>query len=98
MKKRKYGFWDIFETIKVCTHYIVNGEKIDYFPYDVTDIEITPVYEEVKGWNTDLTKLTSFADSPKELKDYVTYLEGLLEVPITIVSVGPDRKQTLRTK
>lgn len=89
---------DCFETINVCTHYIVNGEKIDYFPYDVNDVEVTPVLEEVKAWNTDLTKLTTYADSPKELKDYVTYLEGLLEVPITIVSVGPDRTQTLETK
>jgi len=89
---------DCFETINVCTHYIVNGEKIDYFPYDVNDVELIPVLEEVKGWNTDLTKLTSYEDSPKELKDYVVYLERLLEVPITIVSVGPDRTQTLETK
>ena len=89
---------DCFETINVCTHYIVNGEKIDYFPYDVNDVELIPVLEEVKAWNTDLTKLTSYDDSPKELKDYVKYLEELLEVPITIVSVGPDRTQTLKTK
>ena len=89
---------DCFETINVCTHYIVNGEKINYFPYDVNDVELIPVLEEVKAWNTDLTKLNSYEDSPKELKDYVKYLEELLEVPITIVSVGPDRTQTLKTK
>lgn len=89
---------DCFETINVCTHYIINGEKIDYFPYDVNDVDLIPVLEEVKAWNTDLTKLTSYDDSPKELKDYVKYLEELLEVPITIVSVGPDRTQTLKTK
>ena len=89
---------DCFETINVCTHYIVNGEKIDYFPYDVNDVELIPVLKEVKAWNTDLTKLTSYEDTPKELKDYVEYLERLLEVPITIVSVGPDRTQTLETK
>jgi adenylosuccinate synthase len=89
---------DCFETINVCTHYIINGEKMDYFPYDVNDVEVTPVLEEVKAWNTDLTKLTSYNDAPKELKDYVTYLERILEVPITIVSVGPDRTQTLETK
>jgi len=89
---------DSFETINVCTHYIINGEKMDYFPYDVNDVEVTPVLEEVKAWNTDLTKLTSYNDAPKELKDYVTYLERILEVPITIVSVGPDRTQTLETK
>ena len=87
-----------FETIQVCTHYIVNGEKIDYFPYDVQDVELTPVYEEIKGWNCDLTELSDYSNAPKELKDYVEYLERNLEVPVTVVSVGPDRKQTLINK
>lgn len=86
---------DSFETIKVCTHYLINGEKVDYFPYDINDVEITPVYEERKGWNCDLTKLDNYANAPQQLKEYVTYLEEKLEVPITVVSVGPDRKQTL---
>lgn len=89
---------DKFETIKVCTNYIINGEKVDYFPFDIDDVEVIPAYEEVKGWNTDLTKLTDFADAPQELKDYVAYLERNLEVPVTVVSVGPDRTQTLNTK
>lgn len=89
---------DKFDTIKVCTHYIINGEKVDYFPFDISDVEVTPVYEDVKGWNSDLTKLTNFADAPQELKDYVSYLERNLEVPVTVVSVGPDRTQTLNTK
>lgn len=89
---------DKFETIRVCTHYIINGEKIDYLPFDINDVEVTPVYEDVKGWNADLTKLTDFSDAPQELKDYVTYLERNLEVPVTVVSVGPDRTQTLNTK
>jgi adenylosuccinate synthase len=86
---------DTFKTIRVCTHYIINGEKFDYFPYDITDSEITPVFEDFEGWNCDLTKLTSYDDAPKALKDYVLYLEKQLEIPITVVSVGPDRKQTL---
>lgn len=89
---------DNFETIKVCTHYIINGEKLDYFPFDINDAEVTPVYEDIKGWNSDLTKLNSYADTPNELKDYIRYLERNLEVPVTIVSVGPDRTQTLNTK
>jgi adenylosuccinate synthase len=84
-----------FDTLKVCTHYIINGKKIDYLPFDVVDSDIEPVYETIKGWKTDLTKLTSMADAPQELKDYVAYLEKHLEVPITTVSVGPDRTQTL---
>jgi adenylosuccinate synthase len=56
------------------------------------------VYEDIPGWGTDLTALTSYATAPQALKDYVTYLERHLEVPVTTVSVGPDRKQTLATK
>lgn len=87
-----------FDKIKVCTHYIIDGEKYDYFPYDVNDVEVTPVYEEIDGWNCDLTGLSSYDDAPKELKAYVQYLERNLEVPITVVSVGPDRTQTLYNK
>ena len=89
---------DGFETIRVCTHYIINGEKYDYFPYDVSDMDVQPVYEDIKGWNCDLTKLASYADAPEELKAYVRYLEQKLEVPVTTVSVGPDRTQTLQNK
>ena len=87
-----------FEEIKVCTHYIIDGERYDYFPYDVTDVDVEPVYETIKGWNCDLTELSSYEESPTELKDYVEYLEQNLEVPITVVSVGPDRTQTLSNK
>lgn len=89
---------DAFEKISVCTHYIIDGERYDYFPYDVNDVEVTPVYEELDGWNCDTTGLTSYDDAPAALKAYVEYLEQKLEVPITVVSVGPDRKQTLNNK
>lgn len=89
---------DAFETIQACTHYLIDGERYDYFPYDVNDVEVVPVYEEIKGWNCDTTKLTSFESAPQELKDYVHYLEQKLEVPIATVSVGPDRTQTLNNK
>jgi adenylosuccinate synthase len=89
---------DGFETIRVCTHYIIDGETYDYFPYDVTDMDVQPVFEDIKGWNCDLTQLTSYEDAPQELKDYVLYLEQKLEVPVTTVSVGPDRTQTLENK
>lgn len=89
---------DKFDTIRVCTHYMIDGERYDYFPYDVNDVEVVPVYEDFKGWNCDTTKLSSYNDAPKELKDYVEHLERNLEVPITVVSVGPDRKQTLNNK
>jgi adenylosuccinate synthase len=89
---------DSFETIKVCTHYKINNEVIDYFPYSINDDEVTPIYKEVKGWNTDLTKIKEGEDFPQELHDYIVYLEELLETPITIVSVGPDRNQTIIRK
>ncbi len=83
-----------FKTISVCTHYIYNGEKIDYFPYELID-DLTPVYKEMKGWNTDLSEVGSMEDVPAELADYISYLEAELGVPITMVSIGPDRKQIL---
>jgi adenylosuccinate synthase len=84
-----------FETIRVCTHYIYKGETIDYFPYDVVDNEVIPVYTDLSGWNVDLTKVRSENEFPKELSEYILFLEKELEVPIKIVSVGPDRNQTI---
>jgi adenylosuccinate synthase len=84
-----------FDTIRVCTHYLINGEKTDRFPYDLTDVELVPVYEDLRGWKADLTGLSSYDDAPDALKEYVSFLEAQLEVPISVVSVGPDRKQTL---
>ncbi len=88
----------VFEKIKVCTHYKINGELEEYLPYDITNLEIEPIYEELEGWNCDLTELDSYDNAPQALKNYVTYLEKALEVPITVVSVGPDRKQTLNNQ
>jgi adenylosuccinate synthase len=85
----------IFDSIQVCTHYLVNGEKVTDFPFDVNDLDYTPVYESLPGWNCDLTQLDEYSRSPEELKKYVSYLEDKLQVPIKVVSVGPDRKQTL---
>lgn len=84
-----------FETVKVCTHYEYNGEKVDYMPYDLVHNEAIPVYKEIKGWHKDLTNLSSIDEIPAELHAYIEFLERELNTPITIVSVGPDRKQTL---
>jgi adenylosuccinate synthase len=86
----------VFEHINVCTHYLIDGQKVTEFPFDVTDLNIEPIYEKLEGWNCDLTALESYNDSPKALKDYVTYLEQQLNIPIRVISVGPDRKQTLQ--
>ncbi|MDG2165221.1 MAG: adenylosuccinate synthetase, partial [Flavobacteriales bacterium] len=82
-------------TIKVCTHYKYNGEIIDHLPYNIEGHKIKPIYKELPCWKEDLTGLTDMSGLPKELIDYVTYLEKELETPITIVSVGPDRTQTI---
>lgn len=84
-----------FETIKVCTHYTYKGELIDHLPFDIDAKYVQPVYKTLKGWNADLTGLRSIDELPKELEQYIHYLEEALHVPITIVSVGPDRSQTL---
>ena len=84
-----------FETIKVCTHYKYKGELTDHLPFDIDAKYVEPVYKTLKGWNADLTGLRSIDQLPKELEQYIHYLEEALQVPITIVSVGPDRSQTL---
>ncbi len=85
----------IFDEIKACTHYLINGEKVHDFPFDINDHDITPVYESVPGWKKDLTKLEKLEEAPDSFRSYVDYLEKQLNVPIRVVSVGPDRKQTL---
>lgn len=87
---------DGFPTIKACTAYEVDGNVTRDFPYSIDDPErVKPVYTELPGWNTDLTAATSEDKFPKEFKDYIAFLERELEVPVVIVSVGPDRTQTI---
>ncbi len=85
---------DGFETIKACVAYKQNGQEIDYFPYDINE-GIEPVYVEMPGWNVDMTKMTSEDEFPEEFNAYISFLESELEVPVKIVSVGPDRAQTI---
>ena len=84
-----------FSTINVCTHYQTADGKIDHLPFSIAPKDVTPVYETLPGWEEDLTKMTDEAAFPKNFKDYINYLENALETPIKIVSVGPDRKQTI---
>ena len=83
------------ENIQVCTHYKYNGELIDYLPFDASEDTIEPVYKELAAWKDDLTQLSSIDDAPSQLIDYIDFLEKELETPIVVVSVGPDRTQTL---
>mgnify|MGYP001309093491 FL=1 len=84
-----------FSSIKVCTHYKYNGNIIDYLPYDIQEDSIEPVYKEFPCWNEDLTGKKEMSELPKELINYIDYLEKTLETPISIISVGPDRIQTI---
>ena len=86
----------IFDKIKVCTHYrLEDGSITDTFPYDVQDQGIEPIYKELTGWNTDVSKVDDYEELPETLKEYVQFLENELQVPINIISLGPDRTQTI---
>ncbi|WP_029037005.1 adenylosuccinate synthase [Salinimicrobium xinjiangense] len=84
-----------FKTLKVCTAYNYRGEEITHLPYNIEAENVTPVYTHFDGWEKDLTRLSSASELPKELKDYIAFIEKELEIPIKIVSVGPDRVQTI---
>jgi adenylosuccinate synthase len=84
-----------FEKIKISSEYNLNGKLIDKIPYDISVDGITPIYNEFDGWNIDIENLTSIDDIPEKLMDYVKYIEKEVDVPIKIISVGPDRKQTI---
>ena len=83
------------DKIKVCTAYKIENKKVHYLPYNVDSHKIKPIYKELPGWNEDLTSLTNKKEFPRNFKNYISYLEKELETPIKIVSVGPDRKQTI---
>jgi adenylosuccinate synthase len=87
-----------FESLKVCTHYTYRGKKIDYMPFDIVHEEAAPVFEELGGWNSDLTGIQLEKDFPAGLSDYIAYIEEHTKVPVSIVSVGPDRRQTIERK
>ena len=84
-----------FKTLKVCTAYKYKGETITHLPFNIEEENVTPIYTEFKGWKEDLTKMKNVSEFPKELNTYIEFLEKELNIPIKIVSVGPDRTQTI---
>ncbi|NOY47224.1 MAG: adenylosuccinate synthase [Chlorobi bacterium] len=84
-----------FKSLKVCTAYNYKGETITHLPFNIEAHNVTPIYTAFKGWAADLTTMEDASQLPKELNDYIAFLEKELEIPIKIVSVGPDRKQTI---
>ena len=88
---------DTFPVIKACVAYeLPDGSQTAELPYELYDAK--PVYKEFKGWNVDMTKFTSEEQFPQEFNDYINFLETYLETPIKIVSIGPDRDQTIIRK
>ena len=88
---------DDFDTIKACVAYeLPDGTTTTELPYEIDNVK--PVYKEMKGWHTDMTKFTSEDQFPKEFNDYIKFLEDFLETRIGIISIGPDREQTIVRK
>ena len=88
---------DSFDTIKACVAYeLPDGTQTNNFPYDIEHVK--PIYRELSGWKTDMTRFTSEEQFPHAFKDYIKFLETELETPIEIISIGPDRKQTIVRK
>ena len=84
---------DTFQTIRACVAYEKDHQRTTVMPYDTTGWE--PIYEDIPGWQTDLTQVTTRDQFPPAFQNYINYLEDALERPITIISVGPDRDQTI---
>ncbi|MFV0268046.1 MAG: adenylosuccinate synthase [Draconibacterium sp.] len=85
---------DDFETIKVCVGYEIDGEVVEQFPFELNDT-VKPVYVELPGWQTDLTKIKDQNEFPEELNNYINFIEDEMGIPVSIASVGPNREQTI---
>ena len=83
------------DTLKICTQYEYLGELISHLPFSLDEEFIRPKYIQMAGWQEDITNFTSYNELPSQMKEYVTFIENYLETPVRLVSVGPDRKQTI---
>ena len=90
----KIDVLNVFEEIKAATNYAYNGKETDELPYDVNTAEIEPIYKSFKGWNTN-TDETDFDALPTALKSFVKFIEHFLKIPVTMVSVGPEREKLI---
>ena len=92
----KMDVLDNMPVIKLCTAYDINGKIVEQFPADLESLEnIKPIYKEFKGWMTDLSKVKSLEELPKEAKEYIDFIKDYLDVPYCVISVGTDRSQTI---
>ncbi len=92
----KLDVLDSLKQVKICTHYQLNGKKIDYFPANIEDVkQCKPIYKEFKGWNEIDKNSSKFSDIPKEAQEYLRFIEKELQVPIAVISIGPGRRETI---
>jgi adenylosuccinate synthase len=92
----KLDVLDVFDTVKVCVAYEADGKRYEHVPYHQSVLhKVTPVYEELAGWKTDLSKVTRPDDLPQAARDYIAFLEAQVGVPVSYVGVGPGREQTV---
>jgi adenylosuccinate synthase len=91
----KADVMDDFEEINICTSYQYQGKELDYLPYEIAEEDLQPQYTALKGWMSDITEIQDLDKLPQELKDYIKFVEDAVATPITVVSTGPDRKQTM---
>ena len=82
---------DAYDELKICTGYEINGRITSVFPLNCTLEKAKPVYETVKGWNTDITSIRLFQDLPKEAKKYIELIEYYTGIRVKTISVGPER-------
>lgn len=86
---------DDFDEVKACVAYEINGKRVADFPFSLEQDEVKPVYVTLPGWKTDMTKMKSEDEFPENFRKYIEFLEAELQTPITIISIGPDREQTI---
>jgi len=91
----KADVMDNFDTIQLGEKYKYGDQEMDYFPFEINDEKLKPSYSSHPGWNTDITKIEKLEDLPQELMNYISFVEKATEVPVSIISVGPDRTQTI---
>lgn len=94
----KIDVLDDFATIKICNKYEIKGEKTEHIPYNMEENKINPIYDEYKGWKKNVSGVRSYNDLPKEMQDYIEEIEKRMNIPVSVVSISPDRKDTIFRK
>jgi adenylosuccinate synthase len=91
----KIDVLNTFENINACMQYKYNGTEIDYIPFETEENILIPMYSQINGWNSNLKEISAYNQFPENMKNYIQLIENMVKVPITIVSTGPDREQTI---